>query len=136
MLGSGVGTAGEAQTAAVSLPDAACASSSSLVRVRVRARVKVRVRVRVRVRPRLVPLRDLRVPLAQQRVAHGGHGDVCDGVERECGVEGGGEADHSGEHGARRQLREEGAWSGLGWGFGLKGCRVRVRVTVGLARLG
>ena len=59
--------------------------------------------------PRLVPLRDLRVPLAQQRVAHRGHGDVCDGVEGECGVEGGGEADHSRERDARRQLREEGA---------------------------
>ena len=43
MFGSGFGTAGEAQTAAVSLPDAECASSSSLVRVRVRVRVKVRV---------------------------------------------------------------------------------------------
>ena len=27
-------------------------------------------------------------------LGHRGHGDVCDGVEGECGVEGGGEADH------------------------------------------
>ena len=84
------------------------------MRVRVRIRVRAQVRIRVRARARA------RVPGSGQ-----GQGSA---------VRGGG--DHSGEDGARRQLREEGAWSGLGWGFGLKGCRVRVRVTVGLARLG
>ena len=37
----------------------------------------------------------LALPLALAlALAHRGHGDVCDGVEGECGVEGGGEADH------------------------------------------
>ena len=56
---------------------------------------------------RAVALLDLRVALAEEDVAHGGDGDVGDGVEGEGGVEGGGEADDSGQHGAGRQLREE-----------------------------
>merc|ERR1719162_2772689 len=56
---------------------------------------------------RAVALLDLRVAPAEEDEAHRGDGDVGDGVEGEGRVEGGGEADDTGEYGAGGQLREE-----------------------------